>query len=37
MELRYAEHARQYSLEASIRKTEEMFRQAIAEQRGARA
>ena len=37
MERRYAEHARQYSLEASIRKTEEMFRQAIAEQRGARA
>ena len=34
MERRYAEHARQYSLEESIRQTEEMFRQAIAEQRG---
>ena len=37
MERRYAEHAKQYSLETSICKTEEMFRQAIAEQRGARA
>ena len=37
MERRYAEHARQYSLEESIRQTEEMFRQAIAEQRGAKA
>ena len=35
MEHRYAEHAKAYSLEASIRQTEEMFRQAIAEQRGA--
>ena len=34
MELRYAEHAKQYALEESIRQTEEMFRQAIAEQRG---
>ena len=33
MELRYADHAKQYSLAESIRKTEEMFRQAIAEQR----
>ena len=37
MERRYAEHARQYSLEESIRQTEEMFRQAIVEQRGAKA
>ena len=34
MERRYAEHAKQYSLAESIRRTEEMFRQAIAEQRG---
>lgn len=33
MELRYAEHAKQYALERSIEKTEAMFRQAIAEQR----
>ena len=33
MELRYAEHAKEYALERSIEKTEEMFRQAIAEQR----
>ena len=31
MGLRYAEHAKQYALEASIRQTEEMFRTAIAE------
>ena len=36
MEHRYAEHARQYSLEHSIEQTEEMFRQAISEQ-GRRA
>ena len=36
MERRYAEYARQYSLERSIEKTEEMFRQAISEQ-GRRA
>ena len=34
MEHRYADHADQYSLENSILQTEEMFRQAIAEQRG---
>ena len=34
MELRYAEHAKQYSLERSIEQTEEMFRQAIREQGG---
>lgn len=32
MERRYAEHAKQYSLERSIEQTEEMFRQAISEQ-----
>ena len=37
MELRYADHAKQYSLEASICKAEEMFCQAIAEQRGTKA
>lgn len=31
---RYGEHARQYALERSIEQTEEMFRMAIAEQRG---
>ena len=36
MELRYAEHAKQYALEESIKKTEEMFRMAIAEQGAAR-
>ena len=35
MEVRYAEHAKQYALERSIQLTEEMFRQAIAEQRGS--
>lgn len=35
MERRYAEHAKQYALERSIQQTEDMFRQAIAEQRGA--
>ena len=34
MELRYAEHAKQYTLEHSIQQTEEMFRMAIREQRG---
>ena len=33
MELRYAEHAKQYTLERSIELTEEMFRQAIEEQK----
>lgn len=33
MERRYAEHAKQYALDRSIEKTEEMFRQAIAEQK----
>ena len=33
MERRYADHAGQYSLENSILQTEEMFRQAIAEQK----
>ena len=33
MEVRYAEHAKQYALERSIQMTEEMFRQAIAEQK----
>ena len=33
MEVRYAEHAKKYALEESIRQTEEMFRQAIAEQK----
>ena len=33
MEHRYAEHAKAYSLEDSIRQTEEMFRMAIAEQK----
>ena len=32
MELRYAEHAKQYALEESIKQTEEMCRMAIAEQ-----
>ena len=32
MELRYAEHAKQYALDRSIQQTEEMFRMAIAEQ-----
>lgn len=32
MEHRYADHAKQYALSESIRKTEEMFRQAIEEQ-----
>ena len=36
MERCYAEHAKGYSLENSILQTEEMFRQAIAEQRGTR-
>ena len=35
MELRYAEHAKQYALEESIKQTEEMFRMAIAEQKKA--
>ena len=35
MERRYADHAGQYSLENSILQTEEMFRQAIAEQKKA--
>lgn len=35
MEVRYAEHAKQYALERSIQLTEEMFRQAIEEQRPA--
>lgn len=34
MERRYAEHAKQYTLERSIEQTEEMFRQAIREQGG---
>ena len=34
MELRYAEHAKQYTWEHSIQQTEEMFRMAIREQRG---
>ena len=33
LERRYAEHAKQYALERSIELTEEMFREAIAEQR----
>ena len=33
MECRYAEHAKQYALERSIELAEEMFREAIAEQR----
>jgi len=33
MEVRYAQHARKYALEESIKQTEEMFRQAIAEQK----
>jgi hypothetical protein len=33
MELRYAEHAKQYALDRSIELTEEMFRTAIAEQK----
>ena len=33
MGVRYAEHAKKYALEESIRQTEEMFRQAIAEQK----
>ena len=33
MERRYADHAGQYSLENSILQTEEMFRQAITEQK----
>ena len=37
MELRYAEHAKQYTLERSIELTEDMFRQAIAEQKGTPA
>ena len=36
MELRYAEHAKQYALEESIKKTEEMFRMAIEEQKAAK-
>ena len=32
MEVRYAEHAKQYALDRSIQQTEEMFRMAIAEQ-----
>ena len=32
MERRYAEHAKQYTLERSIEQTEEMFLQAIQEQ-----
>ena len=35
MELRYAEHAKHYALEESIKQTEEMFRMAIAEQKKA--
>ena len=35
MERRYADHAGQYSLENSILQTEEMFRQAITEQKKA--
>ena len=31
MEVRYAEHAKQYALERSIQLTEEMFRQAMEE------
>lgn len=34
MEVRYGEHAKQYSLDASIRQTEEMFRLAINEETG---
>ena len=37
MELRYAEHAKQYALDKSIEQTEEMFRMAIAEQNPAKA
>ena len=33
MELKYAEHAKQYTLERSIELTEEMFHQAIEEQK----
>ena len=33
MEHRYAEHAKQYTLERSIELTEEMFHQAIEEQK----
>ena len=36
MELRYAEHAKQYALEKSIQQTEEMFRMAIEEQKAAK-
>ena len=36
MELRYAEHAKQYALERSIEQAEEMFRTAIDEQGGLR-
>ena len=36
MELRYAEPAKQYALEESIKKTEEMFRMAIEEQKAAK-
>lgn len=36
MELRYAEHAKQYALEKSIEQTEEMFRMAIEEQKAVK-
>lgn len=35
MERRYAEHAKQYALDRSIEKTEDMFRMAIEEQKAA--
>lgn len=37
MEKRYAEHAKRYALDLSIQQTEDMFRQAIEEQKAGSA